>query len=285
MASMTSSRETLPIILTTGATPIASGIVAGVGGAPASIATSDLINTTRSPIEITELHFAMHQSSANVYGVGATEIRLRIGRYDITQGFCPVTALGPRREQVAVEGTTAAFAFAGDTVRWVLPRPLIVAPNEGFHGLVRLNGTAAPATTDTVQFSMTARGRRLPNDTKLTARAIPYASGAFMAAGVLAPEATFRNPFLNTLHVQSINIRPVPDTTGLSGNITISGPGGLANSVVRQITNGVSENVVFAQRHALEGPYDLNQNDRFQISVSAIDNQLAIVLTGWREES
>jgi len=297
------ARDTTPVILTTGATPLTIALTAGVPGPQVNLPTLDLMNSLRVPIEITELCFAVDQPSDAFIEMLHFDISLSIGPYPITFGFCPVAAIAPRREMSPFEypfvGPPPATALVADQLRWVLPRPLLVHPSEGFSGAVRLNPRCAPyqaaPQTGNLHFSMTARGRRCPNGTALSAgRAIPHASGFTFRlfdgadANLTAPDVAFKNPHRSILHVSSINNRRLDSaSTANTGTIIINGPGGLANSPLRQVASNASAPAVFGQRCAIEELHDLNPNEAYSVALSANTvggANAAVGLTGWREE-
>ena len=295
--ALASTRDTTPVILTTGSTPLAIIVAGGIPGPAVNLPTRDLTNTLRVPIEVTELHFVVDEPPLGTLVTGGIiydgfEINLSIGRHSITQGFCPLIALGLRRDSDRSEGVNISPIFA-NTIRWVLPTPLLVAPNESFNGSIRLSPILSPyGANGTVHLSMAARARRLPPGTPVAGpRAVPYASGfIFTIANRPPPDSTFQNPFNRVLHVTSINANPIAnDFDSVPGRITVNSPGGLSNTVLRGMVNGGLAGAVFAQRQALEEAHDLNPREAHQVTLSdptdAGDTHgTAVALIGWREE-
>ena len=291
---MRGTRDTSPVILTSGTTPLSIAFTAGVEGPGVSLTTLDLVNSLRVPIEINELCFAVDEPGAAANQgrfYGGLELDLRVGQYGITNRFTPISVLGVRRE-MAVEITGAAAAFSPDHIRWILARPLILAPNEGFSGFLRANSTLNfPATSPTVRFVMTARGRRLPPGTPIpTPRCIPYASGGFFTtASIPLADDVFRNIFRGPLHITALNARPAPDVTNpavVSGNWTVGVYGAGAGTAQRSAVLAVPGNNVFGQRLSLEESFDLDPNEGLLITTDTIsrDFATAVAMTGWREE-
>lgn len=281
------TRDTTPVLLTTGV-PVSIVIAGLVPGPPVVLPTLDLMNTLRVPVEVTELHFMCFATS---FQPDYLELSLNLGGHSIAQ-WAPMAAIDVRRHAVARE---VGISGASTTHRWVLPRPLIVAPNEGFAGMVRWTPLIAPTANGTVQFSMVARGRRLPGATRIArVRDIPWASGTYFpvaADGTPAPDMTFRNPFPSVLHVASINA-----TSAVGGmlvsvarflGVRINGPGGLSNNVIRSLVDD-GATAVFGERNAIEEPHDLEPGDAHQITfydyTAALEEPLAAAITGWREE-
>jgi len=307
-----STRDSTPYLLTTGTTPpsITAPSATGIPGAPVSLTTRDLINSLRTPIEVTELHFVVTETNvllANNVGwwMGGIEVNLALGIHQLTQGFCPVGALGVRREALALEGNLsggAAPPIYSNTIRWILPQPLIVGPNEGFSGSMRLSPNLTPFPTGgtgntVVTLSMVARGRRLPAGTPVPAsRAVPFASGwIFSAASANAPDVSFQNVFPDRiLHVTSLNAVPVSANIGvdLSGTFSINAPGGIANGVIRALAGAlVHVGDIFSNRNALEEAHDLNPGEGYKIlhggtysPVAGTNVGISAAMIGWREE-
>jgi len=290
---MKGSRDTTPFILTTGATPISIAVTGGVPQAAASILPAlDLTNTLRVPVEVREICFAVDEPGVAANQgqlIGGLEVDLRVGRFNITQGFAPVTALAVRRESAAVEASGAAPFYSPDQIRWVLPRPLYLAPNEPINGFIRLNSSLTyPAVTSTVRVVMTARSRRLPAGMPVpNPRKVPYASGFFYikANSPPAQDSIFRNIFSVPLHVTSINARPVPDVVNppvIGGKWKVD----MLSSNSRSIALNPYGSNLFAQRLALEVPFDLEAKDSLMIQTDTITGiGVAVALTGWREET
>lgn len=289
------TRETTPILLTTGATPIGITITGGVEGPPVGLPSVDLVNTTRGPIEITEMNFVLDEPrGANALTLSAAfEINLRAGRSMLTQDFCPVIGFAPVREAVLIEGTASTVMVTNATeVRWIFPRPLILAPNEGINGTVRLSPNVAFARDGTCHLSMVARGRRMPSGTVVPAkRAIPYASGwIFTMAGLPSPDHIYQNRFNGPLHVTGIICRSVGVLANFNaGTIAVQAPGGLANTAIRAFAP-LRQTSLFSGRAAVDLAYDLDPGDAFSFAVgtptiagSGITGTM-ISIIGWREE-
>jgi hypothetical protein len=175
--------------------------------------------------------------------------------------------------------------------RWILPHPLILAPNEGFSGMIRISPNFLTGLAGTPTLSLVARGRRLAAGTPVPRlRAIPFVTGwMFTTAGIPAPDLVFRNSFGTVLHVTSINLTRsiwAPPPGALAA--TINGPGGLANTVLRGIVSGGFVDNFVAQRQAIEEAHDLEPGDSYQIVLSAApqlgNGGHAVALVGWREE-
>lgn len=290
MANERGTRDTTPVILTSGTTPLAILVAGGIAGPPVLLPTLDLMNTLRVPIEVTELHFSTDEPQGN-FGILdlALELSLSAGRYMISR-YCPLVALGVRRDS-DVHETTNVSLISGHQVRWILPKPLILAPNEGFSGAIRMSPNLSPfAANGTVNFTMTARARRLPLGSQVPAvRSVPYASGwIFSPANIAipAPDTTFQNIHKSILHVSSINSSRIFASTQDGGTVTITAPGGLANTVMRNMALGVNRQSIFGQRSALEVSHDLEPNEFYGIVPSGTLNGvgIAIDLIGCREE-
>ncbi len=284
------ARDTTPVILHSGPAALSIAVTGGVPGAPVGFPAFDLTNLLGVPIEVNELHFIVDETAdavtPGVLAMGA-EIMLALGRHTIASGV-PVAALAVRYESVVGEGSRTLGARLARPVRWILPRPLIVGPGEGFSGAFRMNSTTlAPYGRDgTVGLSFAAIGRRLPAGARVPRRrAIPYATGYMIdTANVPPPESVLKNPFGVPFHVQSINASPRPQ-----GTITIQGPAGLAGGGRRNLT-AASAMGVFAARFAIEEPHDLAPGEFYFVTLdtpapSAGQPGTAIVLSGWREEA
>jgi hypothetical protein len=282
-------RDTVPYLLTTGTTPLSVTIAGGVISAPAQFPTRDLMNTLHVPVEVTELNFMAVGAPAGTL-TGAWEVSLALGSRMIA-AFCPLAALTVRRDAKFFESILNAAA-SSLCYRWILPQPLIVAPNEGFTGLARIT-SAIPVNDGTFSLVMVARGRRMPQGTPVPrTRAIPYATGMiFPRAGVLPADNVFLNIFQKTLHVTAINLGevsgavPAPNT---ADQVTAFGPGGLANAVLRPLVTATAAPVLFGPRASIEVGHDLDPGESYQFSFPSITvgvHSPAIALVGWREEA
>ena len=283
------TRDTTPFVLTSGSVPLTITVAGGtlIPGPAVALPTRDLVNSLQVPVEITELNFLMGRLVAAVIP-NLWELSLSVGAHMIST-WVPVCALAMNRNTVQLEGLASNDTEAM-TVRWILPRPLILKPTEGFSGMARISPNISPAIAGPVTFSMVARGRRLPAGTPVpNKREIPYASGwIFPTANLPAPDMTYQNNFQVPLNVTSIN-SSVTDlgTASVASAATINSPGGLANTVLRGLASGVQFNALFAQRQALEEAHVLEPGEAYQITFSAVGaarSFFAVDLVGWREE-
>lgn len=295
-------RESTPFILSTGATPISR--VIPTDNAPAPLPVKDLVNSLTVPVEIMELCFAIDEQSDTTFilatqmtlAMAGAEIDLRCGRYSLTNGFVPIAALGINRhfEQAEIGRLDFVAGVDGpidaDFIRWILPRPFVVMPGEAFTGAVRLSPAlsfaALPAST--VRVSITARGRRMPSGARVGRRFVPYASGRWFTTDSInvsqGDGKTYMNIMNTPLVVTSLNARarrlfdaPLPD-------FTIVSPGGLANTVRRDMANQSGALGLFMQRLALEETFVLDPGEFLTVRSGAIATSTALNMVGYREE-
>lgn len=306
MAGKGASRDSTPVILTTGEDRV---LLTGAQGTPTQLPTEDLINRLRVPVEITELHFDLTETGDPDLAqkqrgmvIGSVEIDLSVGRRVITRGFCSVLGITITRDAFVTSTNPEDDPIFYRQVRWILPRPLLLAPNEGFEGSARVNPRIArPVFGGTAGLAMTARGRRLsPGYRVPSVRAIPYATGwIFTTPNEYAPDQTFQNVFNAPLNVASLNGVPCNASAPLqgivpTGTVTTAGPGGLMGEPTRSLATALRGGLLFSQRQAIEEPHVLDPREAYTVQMAEPRGPLAggtrpyngsaIVLTGWREE-
>lgn len=290
---MAATRDTTPILLSGQAS---SALVGGVPGAPGRFPSAGLVNTLLAPIEVTELIFTVYDPVNAAPTPYLAEVQLAAGRYAITNGFLPIGTLAIRRETRPNE-VPAGGAGEGLTIRWVLPRPIVLRPGEGLSGQVRLPPGIAYASGSTVTVTLVARGRRVPGWTPGLTRSVPYASGcAYLTRAAQAPPQAFMNILDRPLMISSVNMRTLTSTVTIRAGdappvistVSIVGPGGLAQTIRRSVVTNARPDAVFAQRSALEVDFVLQEKEDLIITfvrpAAATFNPVGVAIIGYREE-
>jgi hypothetical protein len=292
------SQDTPPFLLYAEAQIVSP---ADLAGPPVAIPTGKLTNPLNVPVEVREIHFTLRseQVGSDDYAVRRLIADLRVGRRVIAE-HAPLFAVCWRdlTDRFESRVQTAGGFIGADTVRWVLPRPLILAPGEGVGGQIAFD----PLLDYTGEFERTTtigvllRGRRLPLGTPVPrVRALPYASGwIFQRPGEISPEQAFRNIFNVPLNVTSLNVAPAyrDATVNQEATVQIVGHGGLVATGRRELAPVVPAVALGAGRQALEVAHRLDPSEGYKVTATAlldvgggVYEPLAMALSGYREEN
>lgn len=249
---MAVSAETLPLVMTSPAASLAYTGAAGFSGTGLPLDANKLSNVFKRPIEIREIRFAvvtpLSTLTADMWFGGVIQAILEIAGHSVTQDYVPVGVLGSPQQPVteavsdaANVGTTPSIA---NYFRWVLPKPVVLPPETGVRGNIRLdamnmlsNGKNGNMTTAfTAAVTTTVVGRYLDRGFKLPrTQAIPYATAwVGNRDGTRSQQLNLTNPFEMPLQVEKfvgraneiVSATSMIDGAHLVGNITMRGASG-----------------------------------------------------------
>lgn len=296
---MIATRDTIPFVLS-GAPP---AVTIDATGAPGFFPSASLSNPFNEPIEVRELQFQVLASgTAAAISPFIVDVRLRAGRHDLTNGYCPLFTLAP----VYDSGGVFASAFVGAvvqiaTLRWIFPRPMILPAGAAITGSMRVNPAIAGlgAVTGTVTVSMSVIAHQLPKGAPADrTTCIPFVSGALYVGvgGPVQNDLQLMNTLPVPLYVKQIIAAPMGLGIGftltavpMATDLLIVGPGGVVGTPRRNVVDHLDSNGAFAQRHAIEIDHTLAPLESYKAVVYAIsalsDASTAISIAGYREEA
>jgi len=258
-------------------TSAALPITAGVGSRAISVLPSEyLTNTTRQPVEIRELNFLLVSTRTGgnpgtmLSAYAALEVQINVGREGITNGFTPPLCFRSRPGIPTQEDFTVGALLDGiiaGTQRWILPKPLVLMPQESLSVSVRISPTYPffVTQTGTLKLSVVARGIVSPGAVR---KFIPYVSGRlYSAAGSVPQDLTFYNVFRSPLTISSLYFYEPEVDAPANQPFVIVGPGGLANVVRRVVVDGQVGSAFVGDYGAVEVSHTLNPNESYQITI------------------
>jgi hypothetical protein len=299
---MTATRDTAPFILF-GTTP---NLTVNASGASVLLPAEGLTNPFNEPIEVTEIEFLVQAQSSAVW---IYDVMLRAGRHDLTNGFCPIPAVAPRydaEEEVGVLAAGVVTGIGSSTVRWILPRPMILPAGSAITGAFRVNpaapGNTGPGVNNTTStLTVVAIARRIaPGTPKARTTCIPFVSGALYTAaqasaagGSIGPapnDLQLMNTFAAPLYVNQIVGAPIGSGAGFGvlalTSVVITGPGGILGTPRRTVADGIPQGFLGA-RSAIEVGHVLNPGESYRAVLSGFLNAtgMAVAIAGYREEA
>lgn len=201
-----------PVSFSAGATAIAAGQTV-----PLNLV--NLQSGYRTPYWVDEIRMQVYSGSsvdAGTFGVQAggymMQFQFRTGNYAFSKTPIPMALYAPQYGASALIGQeTGSLDIVGHSVRWVLPKPLFMAPGDQIQcNVTRLSGVGAYGGAG-FNADVAYVGRALPpGTTGPNARCVPWVANYIhdFANAYSETQAEFRNPFMVPLYVHRFVGRP-----------------------------------------------------------------------------
>lgn len=195
------------------------------------LSTSGLANGYRTPYVIDEIRMQAYNTEPQAFGTQlqtsyAMQFQFRTGAYAFSMSPVPLMLHAPfyaitRPDGFSSGGSlrsvfTAAATRLGDEARWLLAKPLWMAPGDQIQCSVFRAAVGANAGNQPFNADVTYVGRSLPPGTRgPRVRYVPWIANYVHDLANTYSETTteFRNPFTMPLHIQRLIGKPMSKAT------------------------------------------------------------------------